>query len=61
MNPDFFPSQSVIYEIYEHDLCEYLLVAHPDMVVNEKIVTEKQFFYDEYKEKVSVKTQPHIT
>lgn len=61
MNPDFFSSYPVIQEIYGHDLHEYLLVAHPDVEVNEKIVAEKQFFHHEYKEKGSAKTQAHIT
>jgi 2'-5' RNA ligase len=45
----------------EHEFYEYLLVAHPDPDVNEKVMAEKQLFYDEYKEKVAVKTKPHIT
>ncbi len=40
---------------------EYLLVAHPDAAVNNKICREKQNFYNEYGQKVSIKTQPHIT
>lgn len=42
-------------------LYEYLLVAHPDTAVYEKIEAEKQSFYNEFKEKVAVKTKPHIT
>jgi 2'-5' RNA ligase len=48
-------------ESHEQNLYEYLLVAHPDIAVNEKVMAEKQFFYDEYKEKISVNTKPHIT
>lgn len=40
---------------------EYLLVAHPDAAVNNKINQEKQNFYDQYGEKTAVKTKPHIT
>lgn len=40
---------------------EYLLVAHPASEINQLIVAEKQFFYDKYKEKSAIKTQPHIT
>ncbi len=61
MNLNSFSSHPVIHEIYGHDLYEYLLVAHPDIDVNEKIVAEKQFFHQEYKEKNSAKTQAHIT
>ena len=42
-------------------LYEYLLVANPDAGVNSKIMQEKQFFYEEYKQKIAVKTMPHIT
>lgn len=42
-------------------LNEYLLVAHPDSTINNKIMEEKKFFYDEYKQKIAVKMKPHIT
>ena len=45
----------------EYGFYEYLLVARPDKKVYEKVMAEKQFFYEEYKEKIAVKTQPHIT
>jgi 2'-5' RNA ligase len=45
----------------ELDLYEYLLVAHPDASVNEKVMAEKQFFTDEYGQKIASKTKPHIT
>jgi 2'-5' RNA ligase len=61
MKTDFSLSHPIIQEMYGYELYEYLLVAHPDNAVNEKVMTEKQFFYDEYREKISVKTQPHIT
>ena len=47
--------------VTEYGFYEYLLVAHPDKEVHKKVMAEKQFFYDEYKEKIAVKTQPHIT
>jgi 2'-5' RNA ligase len=40
---------------------EYLLVIHPDDQVYDKVTAEKQNFYDQYRQKVSVKTRPHIT
>jgi hypothetical protein len=42
-------------------LNEYLLVVHPDGEVYNKVIAEKQIFYDEYRQKVSVKTKPYIT
>jgi 2'-5' RNA ligase len=40
---------------------EYLLVIHPDSEVYEKVIAEKQNFYDEYRKTVAIKTKPHIT
>ena len=40
---------------------EYLLVVHPDGEAYNKVTAEKKVFYDEYRQKVSVKTKPHIT
>ena len=40
---------------------EYLLVVHPDDEVYNKVTAEKQNFYDQYRQKISVKTKPHIT
>ena len=45
----------------EIGLQEYLLVAHPDELVNTKVLAEKESFYNEYKQKVAVKTKPYIT
>ena len=45
----------------EERLYEYLLVAHPDSDVYKKIEAEKQVFYDEFKDKIAIKTKPHIT
>lgn len=51
----------VMREMYGHDLYEYFLVALPDKEVCGKVIAEKRAFYDEYKESVAIKTQPHIT
>ena len=40
---------------------EYLLVAQPNGEVYNKIMEEKGFFYEQFREKISVKTQPYIT
>ncbi|NNV57720.1 2'-5' RNA ligase family protein [Limnovirga soli] len=40
---------------------EYLLVVHPADEVHNQITQEKQLFYDVYKEKLAIKTKPHIT
>lgn len=40
---------------------EYLLVVHPAADVYKQVMQEKQHFTDTYKEKVAVKTLPHIT
>ncbi len=40
---------------------EYLLVANPDENVLNKVMNEKQVFYDRYKEEVAVKSKPYIT
>lgn len=42
-------------------LYEYLLVAHPDASVNEKVMAEKESFSTEYQQKIAAKTKPHIT
>jgi len=42
-------------------LFEYLLVAHPDSDVNEKVMAEKESFTAEYDQKIAVKTKPYIT
>jgi 2'-5' RNA ligase len=51
----------LLQETYGHELYEYLLIANPDTNVFEKVMAEKQSFYDEYKEKVAIKTKPNIT
>lgn len=53
-------AHSVIKEIYGHGLYEYLLVVRPDNVVQEKVMTEKQSFHEEYKNPASVETNPQI-
>ncbi len=45
----------------EDFLYEYLLVTHPDSYVYKKIEAEKEVFFKEYKEKISINTKPHIT
>jgi len=40
---------------------EYLLVINPAKEVNEKLIAEKQMFFDDYKEKAAINTKPHIT
>lgn len=42
-------------------MIEYLLVIHPDDEVYNKVTAEKQSFYNQYRQKISVKTKPHIT
>ena len=42
-------------------LFEYLLVATPSNEVYKHVVEEKQYFFDRYGERVSIKTKPHIT
>ncbi|MEO5783863.1 MAG: 2'-5' RNA ligase family protein [Ginsengibacter sp.] len=44
----------------DKELYEYLLVAHPDIHVHEKVMAQKKLFFDEYKQKVAI-TKPHIT
>lgn len=41
------------------ELWEYVLVAHPDKTVSNQINEEKKYFFDEYKEELTL--QPHIT
>jgi hypothetical protein len=45
----------------DHDLWEYLLVAHPDEEVNERVIMEKREFYTLYNHEMASKTKPHIT
>ena len=40
---------------------EYLLVVHPAADVYAQLMQEKKYFFETYKEKVAVKTMPHIT
>ncbi len=44
-----------------HGFYEYSLVAYPNTEVNEKVIAEKENFYNEYKDKAAIKTKPHIT
>ncbi|MEP6594829.1 MAG: 2'-5' RNA ligase family protein [Ginsengibacter sp.] len=43
------------------ELYEYLFVVSPGSEVYKKVMAEKQLFYEEYKEKIAIKTLPHIT
>ena len=45
----------------ELGLYEYLLVAHPDASVNEKVLAEKESFTAEYQQKIEITTKAHIT
>jgi len=48
-------------EIYENSLYEYLLIANPGAEVAEKVIAEKQQFYEEYGVDGPIKTKPHVT
>lgn len=61
METAFKSSHYAIQKIHGQELYEYLVVAHPDIDVFNKVMEEKKFFYDEYKEKVAIRTKPHIT
>ncbi len=43
------------------NLYEYLLVVHPDENVYQQVLEEKKLFFNTYKEKMAIKTKPHIT
>ena len=60
MKTSFFSSNSIIKEIYGHHLSEYLLVVQPAPEVYEKILNEKQLFYDEYKVPEIIKKNPKL-
>lgn len=53
--------QQPVHGFALQQLHEYLLVAHPATEVYAQVMAEKQRFYDAYKEKVAIKTLPHIT
>jgi 2'-5' RNA ligase len=59
MNTQFLQSPAIGFTTQED--YEYLLVVNPSPDVNKQIMEEKQYFFDLYKEKVAVKTKPHIT
>ncbi len=61
MKTEFLSAPPFIQKIYEKDLRKYLLVAHPDNEVSNKVMEEKQSFYDAYKEKAAINIKPHIT
>ncbi|HEY5371869.1 MAG TPA: hypothetical protein VIJ75_23035 [Hanamia sp.] len=60
MKTSFFSSHSIIKEIYGHRLSEYLLVVKPATDVYEKIVIEKQLFFEEYKVHEIINKNPQI-
>ena len=43
------------------DMYEYLLVVNPGAEATAQLLEEKQQFYNVYKERVTIKTKPHIT
>jgi 2'-5' RNA ligase len=45
----------------ENELWEYSLVTYPDKDIQEKIIKEKELFYDGYLKNVSINSRPHIT
>ena len=61
MKIEFPSSHSFSRKIYEPDLYKYSLVAHPDNEVSNKVMEEKQSFYDVYKGKEGINIKPHIT
>lgn len=44
----------------EHGLYEYLLVVNPDAAVQDKVLAQKQEFYEEYHEKAALRSGSHI-
>jgi 2'-5' RNA ligase superfamily len=60
MKAEFPSTIPLVEETYDQERYEYLLIAHPDTEVHEKIMAEKHSFYKEYNEKIAIKTQPHI-
>ena len=49
------------FNAFEVGFLEYLLVVSPDAAVYDKVMQEKQSFYDEYAEKNALKSKPYIT
>lgn len=45
----------------QQHLHEYLLVVHPGEDVYNKVMVEKQAFYEQFGERIAIKTKPHIT
>jgi 2'-5' RNA ligase len=55
------PAKNNVHQSWaEYGLYEYLLVVNPDAEVHDKVLTQKQEFYDEYHEKAAIKTGSHI-
>lgn len=61
MKTEFLAAPPFSQKIYEKDLRKYLIVAQPDSDVSNRVMEEKQSFYDAYKEKAAINTKPHIT
>jgi 2'-5' RNA ligase len=61
MKTEFSSPISPAEEIHPLELYEYLLIVNPGSEVYEKVKAEKQIFYDEFRQKVAIKTKPHIT
>lgn len=60
MKTELSPSSSLLREMYGYDLYEYQLVMRPAAGVYEKIMAEKQWCYDEYKDHSFIRTTPQI-
>lgn len=68
---NFSPKQNFVTQHHAHAFLnilekksgthEYLLVVHPGQDVYNQVMTEKQNFFDTYKEQVAIKAKPHIT
>lgn len=43
------------------NLYQYLLLVHPDEKVYQQVLDEKKLFFDRFKEKIAIKSKPHIT
>jgi hypothetical protein len=60
MKTSFFSPHSITNEIYGHRLSEYLLAVQPAADVYEKILIEKQLFYEEHKLQKAIKKDPQL-
>lgn len=60
MKTESLMPHSAMKEIQGNELYEYMLVAYPGAEVHEKVMAEKQHFYDEYKNAAPIETTPYI-